>query len=150
MGGIVKILPLTYVMMLAGSLSLMGFPYLTGFYSKDAILEFTFAANTSFSLFAYLLGILSAFFTAFYSWRLLHLTFFANKTNTLKSAILTAHESPRYMLFAFFSTYVWKYLLRLFNQGYVHWFRFWFLTNFNLCIATKSSFYRCWISSNYY
>jgi NADH-ubiquinone oxidoreductase chain 5 len=116
MGGIVKILPLTYVMMLAGSLSLMGFPYLTGFYSKDAILEFTFAANTSFSLFAYLLGILSAFFTAFYSWRLLHLTFFANKTNTLKSAILTAHESPRYMLFAFFplmfGSIFWGYLTK--------------------------------------
>lgn len=106
MGGIVKILPLTYVMMLVGSLSLMGFPYLTGFYSKDAILEFVFSSNTVFSLFAYILGVLSAFFTAFYSWRLLHLTFFANKTNTLKSAALTAHESPKYMLFAFFSTYV--------------------------------------------
>lgn len=102
MGGIVKILPITYTMMLVGSLSLMGFPYLTGFYSKDAILEFAFASNTIVSLFAYLLGVLSAFFTAFYSWRLLHLTFFAGKTNTLRPAVLTAHESPKYMLLAFF------------------------------------------------
>lgn len=116
MGGVVKILPLTYVMMLVGSLSLMGFPYLTGFYSKDAILEFTFANNTLFSLFAYLLGVISAFFTAFYSWRLLHLTFFSNKTNTLKPAALTAHEAPRYMLFAFFPLMIgsifWGYLTK--------------------------------------
>jgi len=116
MGGIVKILPITYVMMLIGSLSLMGFPYLTGFYSKDAILEFTFASNTLFSLFAYLLGVISAFFTAFYSWRLLHLTFFANKTNALRPAILTAHESPKYMLFAFFplmlGSIFWGYLTK--------------------------------------
>jgi NADH-ubiquinone oxidoreductase chain 5 len=46
----------------------------------------------------------------------LHLTFFANKTNTLKSAILTAHESPRYMLFAFFplmfGSIFWGYLTK--------------------------------------
>lgn len=116
MGGIVKILPITYTMMLVGSLSLMGFPYLTGFYSKDAILEFAFASNTIVSLFAYLLGVLSAFFTAFYSWRLLHLTFFAGKTNTLRPAVLTAHESPKYMLLAFFplmlGSIFWGYLTK--------------------------------------
>lgn len=102
MGGVVKILPITYVMMLIGSLSLLGFPYLTGFYSKDVILEITLATNTTFGLFAYTLGVISVFFTAFYSCRLLHLTFFGHQTNTLRNVVLHAHESPKYMLFAFF------------------------------------------------
>lgn len=53
MGGLAKILPVTYVMMLIGSLALLGFPYLTGFYSKDLILELSFSKITVSSLFAY-------------------------------------------------------------------------------------------------
>ena len=75
MGGLAKLLPLTYVLMLTGSLSLLGFPFLTGFYSKDVILELSFAHYTVSGLFAYWLGTVSVFFTAFYSCRLLHLTF---------------------------------------------------------------------------
>lgn len=75
MGGLAKLLPLTYVLMLIGSLSLLGFPFLTGFYSKDVILELSFAHYSVSGLFAYWLGTISVFFTAFYSCRLLHLTF---------------------------------------------------------------------------
>ena len=53
MGGLVKLLPFTYIMMFIGSLSLMGFPFLTGFYSKDVILELAFAKYTIYSNFSY-------------------------------------------------------------------------------------------------
>jgi NADH-ubiquinone oxidoreductase chain 5 len=46
LGGLIKTLPFTYSMMVIGSLSLMGFPFLTGFYSKDAILEASYASYT--------------------------------------------------------------------------------------------------------
>ena len=75
MGGIISIMPFTYSMMLLGSMALMGFPFLTGYYSKDLILELSLAQWTHQSLFAYWLGTISALFTAFYSWRLISLTF---------------------------------------------------------------------------
>ena len=75
LGGLIKALPFTYSMMLIGSLSLMGFPFLTGYYSKDAILELAFAKYTFSASFAHWLGTISAFFTAFYSFRLIYLTF---------------------------------------------------------------------------
>ena len=53
MGNLAKVLPVTYVMMLIGSLALLGFPYLTGYYSKDFILELSFAKITVSALFAY-------------------------------------------------------------------------------------------------
>jgi NADH-ubiquinone oxidoreductase chain 5 len=75
MGGLRKFLPFTYSCMVIGSLALIGFPFLTGFYSKDVILELSFAHYSVSGLFAYWLGTISVFFTAFYSCRLLHLTF---------------------------------------------------------------------------
>ena len=65
-------------MLLIGSLSLMGFPFLTGFYSKDLILELAYANYTIDGSFAHWLGSISAFFTAFYSIRLISLTFLIN------------------------------------------------------------------------
>lgn len=93
LGALIGPLPFTYTMMLIGSLSLMGFPFLTGFYSKDAILEFTQASFMFNSFFAYWLGTLSAFFTAFYSLRLLFFTFLTNSNASLAN-FNTAHESP--------------------------------------------------------
>lgn len=101
MGGLLKILPFTYIMMLIGSLSLMGFPFLTGFYSKDVILELTYSKYTFSGNFAYFLGLISAFFTSFYSFRLLYLTFWT-KTNGFKSIILKAHESSLFMCISLF------------------------------------------------
>ena len=66
MGGLRRVLPFTYVMSLIGSLSLMGFPFLTGFYSKDLILEVALASFSDTGHFAYWLGTIGAFFTAFY------------------------------------------------------------------------------------
>jgi len=101
MGGLIKLLPYTYVMMLIGSLSLMGFPFLTGFYSKDVILELTYSKYTFTSGFAYWLGLISAFFTSFYSFRLLYLTFWV-ETNGFKNIILRAHESSLLMCISLF------------------------------------------------
>ena len=91
MGGLITIIPFTYAMMFIGSLSLMGFPFLTGFYSKDVILELAFSKYSLQGSFAHWLGTISASFTAFYSFRLLYLTFITNP-NGPKSVISTAHE----------------------------------------------------------
>jgi NADH-ubiquinone oxidoreductase chain 5 len=75
MGGLKNLLPFTYSMMLIGSLALIGFPFLSGFYSKDLVLEIALSNYNVFGQFAYLLGTVGAFLTAFYSTRLLYLTF---------------------------------------------------------------------------
>jgi len=72
MGGLVRLLPITYIFVLIGSLSLLAIPFLTGFYSKDFLLEFVFSMYTVKSLFIYCLGVFAAFFTAFYSFRLIY------------------------------------------------------------------------------
>ena len=77
MGGLSQLLPFTYAMMVIGSLALIGFPFLTGFYSKDVILEVAYAKYTLSGNFAYWLGSLAALFTSYYSFRLLFLTFFS-------------------------------------------------------------------------
>jgi NADH-ubiquinone oxidoreductase chain 5 len=101
MGGLVNYLPFTYIMLLIGSLSLMGFPFLTGFYSKDIILELAFAKYAISGTFAYILGLISAFFTAFYSFRVLYLTFWA-PVNAFKKVFLNVHESSFFICFPLF------------------------------------------------
>jgi NADH-ubiquinone oxidoreductase chain 5 len=93
MGGLLQVLPYTYVMILIGSLALMGFPFLTGFYSKDVILEIAYAKYSLHGTFAHWLGVLSAGITAFYSFRLIYLTFISNP-NGFKNAIQNAHDAP--------------------------------------------------------
>tara|TARA_B110000093_G_C12959377_1_gene406453 strand:- start:1228 stop:3042 length:1815 start_codon:yes stop_codon:yes gene_type:complete len=93
MGGLLQVLPYTYVMILIGSLALMGFPFLTGFYSKDVILEIAYAKYSLHGTFAHWLGVLSAGITAFYSFRLIYLTFISNP-NGYKNAMQNAHDAP--------------------------------------------------------
>ena len=80
-------------MMLIGSLSLAGFPFLTGFYSKDLILESTFSKWTISATFAYWLGALCVAITSYYSFRLLFLTFLTG-TAGHKQAVKNVHEAP--------------------------------------------------------
>jgi NADH-ubiquinone oxidoreductase chain 5 len=80
LGGLKNLLPFTYSMMTIGSLALIGFPFLTGFYSKDLILEAAYGKYTLVGYFSYFLGTLGAFLTAFYSTRLLYLAFLAKPT----------------------------------------------------------------------
>lgn len=98
MGGLLKLLPFSYSMIFIGSIALAGFPFLSGFYSKDVILELSSVKYTISGLFSNWLGLLSAFFTAFYSVRLLVLTFL-NKTNSYIQVINNIHEAPFLMAF---------------------------------------------------
>jgi len=101
LGGLQKLLPFSYAIMLIGSLALMGFPFLTGFYSKDIILEVAYAKFTFLSHFAYLLGTLAAFCTAFYSIRLLFLVFLA-EPNGNRVIVMNAHEGSWRIVFPLF------------------------------------------------
>ena len=101
LGGLQRLLPFSYSVILIGSLALMGIPFLTGFYSKDTILELAYAKYTQFSQFSYYLGSIAAFFTAFYSVRLLFLVFLA-EPNGQKNILLDAHESSWKMGFPLF------------------------------------------------
>jgi len=101
MGGLYKKIPITYAMMWIGSLALAGFPPFAGFYSKDVILEAAFMSHNSFGKFAYVMGILAAFLTAFYSWRLLFLVFHG-KTRADQKTFDHAHESPKTMMIPLF------------------------------------------------
>jgi proton-translocating NADH-quinone oxidoreductase chain L len=101
LGGLQKLLPFSYAIMLIGSLALIGFPFLTGFYSKDIILEIAYAKFTFLSHFAYILGTLAAFCTAFYSVRLLFLVFLA-EPNGNRNVIFNAHEGSWRIVFPLF------------------------------------------------
>ena len=92
MGGLKMLVPFTYSLMLIGSLALIGFPFLTGFYSKDVILEVAYGKFTVEGHFSYILGSIGAFLTAFYSTRLLYLTFLSTP-NGFKSVICAAYDS---------------------------------------------------------
>jgi len=93
MGGLLNLLPFTYGMMMIGSLALMGFPFLTGFYSKDVILELAYGSFLIEGHFAHWLGCISAFFTAFYSLRLICLTFL-KEPNAPRKIMEGVHEAP--------------------------------------------------------
>ena len=96
MGGIWRMIPLTYVLMWIGNLALAGiFPF-SGFFSKDIILESAFASHTGLGMYAFGLGILAAFLTAFYSWRLLFLTFHG-KPRADERVMAHVHEAPAVM-----------------------------------------------------
>nr|YP_009504968.1 NADH dehydrogenase subunit 5 [Lyophyllum decastes]AWW14087.1 NADH dehydrogenase subunit 5 [Lyophyllum decastes] len=92
MGGLIKFLPFTYSAMLVGSLSLLATPFLTGFYSKDLILELAYGAYSFSGLYAFILGSLTAGITAFYSFRLISLVFLTT-ANGQKESYLKSHES---------------------------------------------------------
>jgi NADH-quinone oxidoreductase subunit L len=118
MGGVWKKIPYTWCLMLIGTLALTGFPFLSGFYSKDAIIEFAYFKNSNIGYYAMTIGILTAFLTAIYSWRLFFKTFHG-KYNNSDLSIEKMHESPLVMLIpliflalgALFAGYAFKELL---------------------------------------
>ena len=101
MGGVRKKLPFTYTFMLIGTLALTGFPLLSGFYSKDAIIEFAYLSSSPLGNYAVIIGIFTAFLTSIYSWRLFFKTFHGSYNNK-KTKINETHESPLTMLVPLF------------------------------------------------
>ncbi len=97
MGGVWKKLPYTYTLMIIGTLALTGFPFLSGFYSKDAIIEFAYLRGNTTGYYAAGIGIFTAFLTSIYSWRLIFKTFHGNYNNK-NIKIDETHESPLVML----------------------------------------------------
>jgi NADH-quinone oxidoreductase subunit L len=97
MGGLWRRIPVTYVLMWIGSLALAGIWPFAGFYSKDIILEAAYAVHTPFGQYAFWMGALAAFLTAFYSWRLLILTFHGAPRADAHT-MAHVHESPMVML----------------------------------------------------
>jgi len=117
MGGVWKKLPYTYGLMIIGTLALTGFPFFSGFYSKDAIIEFAFLRGNTTGYYAAGIGIFTAFLTSIYSWRLIFKTFHGEYNNK-NIKIEETHESPLVMLVplillsigAIFAGYIFKEL----------------------------------------
>ena len=97
MGAVYKKLPYTWILMIIGTLALTGFPFLSGFYSKDAIIEFAYLKGNTVGYYAASVGILTAFLTSIYSWRLIFKTFHGSFNNK-QINIEEVHESPIVML----------------------------------------------------
>lgn len=98
MGKTVRLFPITYAFFVLGSLALIGFPWLSGFYSKDAILESAYGLGTAHGFFTFWFGCAAAFCTAYYSTRLLYLCFLGNEPRGPKSSYIHAHEAPMLMI----------------------------------------------------
>ena len=92
MGGLINFLPFVYSVMLVGTLSIMAVPFMTGFYSKDLIIELAFGQYSFKGMYAYILGSVTAGITAFYSFRLISLVFLT-VPNGPKQSYLESHES---------------------------------------------------------
>ena len=97
MGGVWKKIPYTYALMVIGTLALTGFPFLSGYYSKDAIIEFAYLKGSTVGYYAVAMGIITASLTAVYSWRLIFKTFHG-KYNNKNNSFSNIHESSLYML----------------------------------------------------
>lgn len=101
MGGLRKLLPFSYSIMVVGSLALIGFPFLTGFYSKDIILEAAYSKYNTFGHFSYWLGNFVVFCTSFYSSRLLFLVFLS-EPNGNRLILTNANEGSWHMSLSLF------------------------------------------------
>tara|TARA_B110000444_G_scaffold224565_1_gene227858 strand:- start:220 stop:1260 length:1041 start_codon:yes stop_codon:yes gene_type:complete len=127
MGAVYKKLPYTWILMLIGTLALTGFPFLSGFYSKDAIIEFAYLKGNTTGYYAAGIGILTAVLTSIYSWRLIFKTFHGSYNNK-KIKIEEIHESPIVMILpliilsigAIFSGFLFKDLF--IGHGEVNYF----------------------------
>src|SRR6201994_1169485 len=95
-GGLISFLPLTYSVILIASLSLVAFPFMTGFYSKDFILESAYGQYYFSSITVYFVAVIGAIFTTLYSVKVLYLTFLANPNGSVTS-YKHAHESDVFM-----------------------------------------------------
>ena len=133
MGGLKRLLPFSYAITFIGSLALIGFPFLSGFYSKDTILEVSFSKYTVLSHFSFYLGTFAAFFTAFYSTRLIILVFLGN-SNGNKISLINAHEGSWRMSFPLFLLAILSIFIGFFTKDLLIGFgtNFWLTSIFIL------------------
>ncbi|THD53432.1 MAG: NADH-quinone oxidoreductase subunit L [Bradyrhizobium sp.] len=96
MGGLKDRIPFTYIVMVIGTLALTGFPLTAGYFSKDAIIESAFASHNPFALYGFLMTVVAAGLTSFYSWRLIFKTFHGEPHD--QEHYEAAHEAPLSML----------------------------------------------------
>jgi NADH-quinone oxidoreductase subunit L len=101
MGGLRRHIPVTYWMMVIGTLALTGFPFTAGYFSKDAIIEAAYAGGSSVAGYAFVMTVVAALMTSFYSWRLIFLTFHGAPRAPAK-VMEHVHESPYVMLVPLF------------------------------------------------
>jgi NADH-quinone oxidoreductase subunit L len=97
MGGLARLIPWTCVLMWIGSLALAGIPPFAGYYSKDAIIAAAYASGTGIGMYGFICTVLAAFLTAFYSWRLLIMTFHG-RSRVDHHVLEHVHESPPVMI----------------------------------------------------
>lgn len=138
-GGLIKFLPVTYISFLIGSLNLIGFPFSSGFYSKDLLLEVIYSAHTTLSYFGYMLGVISIFFTAAYSTRILILIFLTNInfSRQMTKQILESNDNIKQplILLSFLSIWVGYISLDIFcglGSNFFGSFFFFNINNFNI------------------
>ena len=108
-GGLISFLPLTYTVILIASLSLVAFPFMTGFYSKDFILESAYGQYNFSSIAVYFIAVIGAIFTTLYSVKVIYLTFLANPNGSV-NYYKNAHEGDIFLslplvILAIFSIY---------------------------------------------
>ncbi|QGZ33365.1 NADH-quinone oxidoreductase subunit L [Stappia indica] len=96
MGGLRKHIPLTYWMMVIGTLALTGFPLTAGFFSKDGVIEAAYVGHNAFAMYGFWLTVAAAGLTSFYSWRLAFMTFHG-KPRASVDVMKHVHESPLVM-----------------------------------------------------
>jgi NADH-quinone oxidoreductase subunit L len=96
MGGLKDRIPFTYIVMVIGTLALTGFPLTAGYFSKDAIIESAFASHNPLALYGFLMTVVAAGLTSFYSWRLIFKTFHGEPHD--QEHYEAAHEAPLWML----------------------------------------------------
>jgi proton-translocating NADH-quinone oxidoreductase chain L len=96
MGALFKALPITYIAMLLASLSLIGFPFLSGFYSKDFLLEVSYNVFGMFSFVIYFISTLSTAISSFYSFRLIYFVFLGDQGSSMKT-LKTVSESSYFL-----------------------------------------------------
>jgi NADH-quinone oxidoreductase subunit L len=96
MGGLRKKIPFTYWTMVIGTLALTGFPFTAGYFSKDAIIEAAYSGKNPFAIYAFVMTVVAAGLTAFYSWRLIYKTFHGTPHD--QHHYEAAHESPPVIL----------------------------------------------------
>src|ERR1700688_810170 len=96
MGALKDKIPFTYIVMVIGTLALTGFPLTAGYFSKDAIIESAYASHNPLAFYGFLMTVVAAGLTSFYSWRLIFKTFHGEPHDL--EHYEAAHEAPLWML----------------------------------------------------